>query len=84
MKAEEAMPIVNGSDRVLRLKQVQERTGLGRSTIYDRLNPRSSRFDDSFPRPFKLGLSAVGWLESGVDEWIALRASEVVLYQERH
>lgn len=80
MKAEEAMVIVNSSDRVLRLKQVQEKTGLGRSTIYDRLNPRSARFDNSFPRPFKIGLSAVGWLESGIDEWIAKRASNISIY----
>ncbi|HHF0783035.1 TPA: AlpA family transcriptional regulator [Pseudomonas aeruginosa] len=71
---------VNNSDRVLRLKQVQEKTGLARSTIYDRLNPRSARFDNSFPKPFKIGLSAVGWLESGIDEWISKRASTLIVY----
>ncbi|EMP0915104.1 MULTISPECIES: AlpA family transcriptional regulator [Pseudomonas] len=71
---------VNSSDRVLRLKQVQEKTGLARSTIYDRLNPRSARFDNSFPKPFKIGLSAVGWLESGIDEWISKRASNLIVY----
>lgn len=80
MKAEEAMVPVNSSDRVLRLKQVQEKTGLARSTIYDRLNPRSARFDNSFPKPFKIGLSAVGWLESGIDEWISKRASNLIVY----
>ncbi|HFH3237995.1 TPA: AlpA family phage regulatory protein [Pseudomonas aeruginosa] len=71
---------VKSSDRVLRLKQVQEKTGLARSTIYDRLNPRSARFDNSFPKPFKIGLSAVGWLESGIDEWISKRASNLIVY----
>ncbi|WAC45398.1 AlpA family phage regulatory protein [Pseudomonas sp. SL4(2022)] len=62
--------------RVLRLKQVQERLGLGRSTIYDRLNKRSPRFDSTFPKPIRLSNSPagrggrVGWLESAICRWI--------------
>lgn len=39
--------------RVLRLKHVQRRIGVGRSTIYDLINPRSTRFDAIFSRPIK-------------------------------
>lgn len=56
--------------RVLRLKQVLERVGLSRSTIYDRMNPASPRYDDTFPKPIKIGSSAVGWLESSISQWI--------------
>ena len=56
--------------RVLRLKQVLDRVGLSRSTIYDRMNPASPRYDDSFPKPIKIGSSAVGWLESSINKWI--------------
>lgn len=56
--------------RVLRLKQVLERVGLSRSTIYDRMNPASPRYDDTFPKPIKIGSSAVGWLESSISKWI--------------
>ncbi len=56
--------------RILRLKQVLERVGLSRSTIYDRINPASPRYDNSFPKPIKIGSSAVGWLESSINEWI--------------
>ena len=56
--------------RVLRLKQVLDRVGLSRSTIYDRMNPASPRYDDSFPKPMKIGSSAVGWLESSINKWI--------------
>lgn len=56
--------------RILRIRQVQERTGLGRSTIYDRLDRRSRRFDEAFPKPVKIGISAVGWLEADVERWI--------------
>ena len=67
--------------RILRLSQVIERTGLSRSTIYDRMNPKSKRHDSSFPQPIKLNgnstssTGAVGWLESSIDEWIEQRMS---------
>lgn len=56
--------------RVLRLRQVQERIGLSRSTIYDRMNVDSPRYDSTFPRPMKIGFSAVGWLEESINDWI--------------
>lgn len=56
--------------RVLRLKHLQERIGLSRSTIYDRMNSLSPRYDKNFPKPFRLGGTAVGWLESEVNNWI--------------
>lgn len=59
--------------RVLRLKQVQERVGLGRSTIYDRMNPNSPRYDSTFPKPIKLGIAAIGWIEAEIDAWIKSR-----------
>lgn len=68
---------MNGSKqfarRVVRRRELQELTGLARSTIYDRLNPKSPRFDASFPRPFKLGASAsaVGWDAEAVENWIS-------------
>ncbi|MDP5798619.1 AlpA family phage regulatory protein [Pseudomonas aeruginosa] len=64
--------------RMLRIKQVQDRTGLSRSTIYDRINSSSPRYDSGFPRPVKIGLSAVGWLEESVDDWIKSKISASV------
>ncbi|OBY88838.1 AlpA family transcriptional regulator [Pseudomonas sp. AU11447] len=58
--------------KILRLKQVSALIGLSRSTIYDRMNPLSPRYDEKFPRPIKIGKSAVGWLESSLNEWIEL------------
>jgi len=52
---------------ILRRKQVQMRTGLSRSTIYQYIK------DGVFPKPVPLGPRAVGWLESDVSEWIAGR-----------
>jgi len=56
--------------RILRLNHVMDRVGLSRSTIYDRLDEKSPRYDRSFPRPVSLGGAAVGWLEEDVSDWI--------------
>lgn len=58
----------------LRLSQVVARTGLSKSNIYERLNPKSPRYDPTFPRQFKLGISAVGWIESEIEAWLVSRA----------
>ena len=54
---------------ILRRKQVQVRTGLSRSAIYQYIK------DGAFPKPIPLGPRAVGWLESEVSEWIAQRVN---------
>jgi len=53
----------------LRRKQVETRTGLSRSMIYQYIK------DGVFPKPMPLGPRAVGWLESEVSEWIAGRVN---------
>ncbi len=45
---------------ILRLPAVKARTGLSRSTIYQRVR------EGSFPRPVNLGKRAVGWIEAEV------------------
>lgn len=59
----------------LRLNEVIDRTGLSKSNIYDRLNPKSPRYDPTFPRQVKLGPSAVGWFESQIEAWLVSRAN---------
>lgn len=59
---------------ILRLKEVKERLSLSRSTVYDKLNPKSRRYDATFPKPISLGPHAVGWLESDLAAWIASRS----------
>ncbi len=60
---------------ILRLKQVSECTGLSRSTIYDRMNPKSPRYDPTFPKSVELGPGAVGWVESEIQAWLASRVN---------
>ena len=53
------------SDKTIwRLPVVMARTGLGRSSIYDKIGK------DEFPPPINLGPRAVGWLADEVEEWI--------------
>jgi prophage regulatory protein len=56
---------------LLRLPAVRERTGLSRSSIYERVQ------DGSFPPPVQLGARAVAWASDSIDQWISekVRAS---------
>jgi prophage regulatory protein len=58
---------------ILRRWQVEERTGFSRSTIYDKINRRSPRYDPTFPKQIQLSKDAVGWIEAEIDAWIASR-----------
>jgi prophage regulatory protein len=49
---------------VLRLAQVQSRTGLSRSSIYQKIS------EGSFPLQVSLGPRSVGWIESEIDDWV--------------
>jgi len=53
-----------------RRRSLETRLGLSRSTIYDKINPKSPRYDATFPKPIRLGGCAVGWLTHEVDEWL--------------
>lgn len=55
---------------ILRRKQVESRTGLSRSTIYDRIRA------GTFPKPVSLGAKAVGWIESEIDGWLVDQVSK--------
>ncbi len=61
--------------QMLRLKQVIERTGLSRSSIYDRMSPESPRYDPYFPKQIKLGLKSVGWEEAKIQAWLENRVN---------
>lgn len=58
------------SNRVLRLPAVINKIGIARSTIYDWMDPKSPRYDPTFPKQVRLGLKSVGWLEADLDAWI--------------
>ena len=55
---------------ILRRRQVEARTGLSRSTIYQRIA------DGEFPAPVSIGARAVGWPSDAIDAWIADRIAQ--------
>lgn len=54
-------------DKLLRLPQVRELTGLGRSTIYRLMD------EGEFPRQLAISRGIVGWRESDIQKWIESR-----------
>lgn len=62
---------------LLRLKSVVAKTGLGESSIYNRLNPKSRYYDPNFPKQASLTArgtrGAVAWDSDEIDAWVALR-----------
>lgn len=56
--------------RFIRLRTVMNKTGLSRSTIYNKLKQDSKYFDPTFPNQIKLGGGAVAWIEHEIDDWM--------------
>ncbi|AVV38786.1 hypothetical protein C9381_16985 [Pantoea vagans] len=59
--------------RILRMSELTKLLGISRSSIYEKLNPKSRYYDADFPKPVRLGVASVGWRSISVEEWIASR-----------
>ena len=57
-------------NRILRIRTVQDVTGISRSSIYVKIS------QGEFPKPISLGSRSVGWLESDIQAWIDYRISQ--------
>lgn len=53
--------------RILRRRQVEDLTGLSRSSIYREIEY------GRFPRPVRLTAQSVGWRETDIDQWLESR-----------
>ena len=56
--------------RLIKLKEVIQKTSLGHSSIYKFIA------EGKFPKQVSLGAKSVAWLESEVDDWIMDRVEE--------
>jgi prophage regulatory protein len=61
---------VQTAPSILRRKQVEARTGLALSTIYQHVRA------GTFPAPINICAKSVGWIETEVDEWLTARVDE--------
>ena len=68
---------------IMRLRQLQEYIKLSRSAIYDRMNEKSKRYDQTFPKPIRLGGGAIGWFKSDIDAWLAQCSGKLVASQRQ-
>lgn len=50
--------------RLIRLKEVQHRVGLSRSTIYKRMS------EGRFPKSRSIGPKCAVWIEAEIDDWV--------------
>jgi len=55
---------------ILRLKEVMQVTGLGRSVIYKKIK------EGLFPQQIKLTERSSGWVESEINNWIEAKVQE--------
>lgn len=60
---------LNSQAVLLRCKDVEHRTSLSRSRIYDLMGK------GEFPKPVRLGSMSVAWSSLEIDNWIAQRLS---------
>lgn len=58
------------NNRLIRRKEVQEKTGLGASSIY------AMMAQGAFPKPLQLSERRVAWIESDIDSWVAERIAK--------
>ena len=58
------MDKVPDRNRILRMQEVCQFTGLGKSTVYRKLS------EGTFPAPIRLGSRAIGWRLSDLDNWL--------------
>jgi prophage regulatory protein len=62
-------------NKILRRPEVEERTGLSRSSLYESIKK------GLFPKPLKLSARSIGWAESTINEWIESRIKQSQLQQ---
>jgi len=55
---------------LIRLSEVMKRTGYSRAWLYRLLK------EERFPRPIKIGIRSIAFVESEIDEWICDRIAE--------
>lgn len=59
------------TEQLLRRPDVEQRTGLSRSSIYRMMD------EGDFPRPIRIGRRAVAWRASDLERWQAERPAAI-------
>ena len=62
---------------ILRYADAARKCGVSKMTVY-RWATQPEYADMEFPKPFELGPSSVGFIESEINDWLEAKASERV------
>ena len=65
-------------EKILRMRDACALLGLKRSSLYEKLNPKSPRHDPTFPKPIHLGVRAIGFRRTRLLAWISSREQGAV------
>ena len=69
MSSQTTAPAVPAEHRILRLEEVEAKSGFKRAHIYNLMKKRQ------FPQALRLGVRAVGWDSIEIDQWIDERVN---------
>ena len=56
--------------RLLKIESLCDKIQQSRATIYNKLNAKSPYYDPSFPKPRRLGMRCVRWVEDEIHTWM--------------
>lgn len=56
--------------------EVLRAAGIGKTLMYEKLNPDSEKYDPSFPKPVVLSPRCVRWRSDEVQEWMDARSAD--------
>ena len=65
----------NDQIQLINCKELTTKLSISRSSIYERINPKSKYFDSSFPLPIRVG-RCTRWRLSEVQAWIESKSNE--------
>lgn len=69
-RLEDILAKLDDSVRMLRLPEVIKKVGLSRTSIYDLMQ------SNGFPKPYKIGVTAVAWLNTDIKLWMAEKITD--------
>lgn len=65
----------NDQIQLINCKELTTKLSISRSSIYERISPKSKYFDPSFPSPIRVG-RCTRWRLSEVQAWIESKSNE--------
>jgi len=68
---------------LMKVEPVCAQLCISRSTLYEKYDPRSPRYDSTFPRPIKLGAAAIAWTSDSINLWVQSRIAASKVEGER-